>query len=323
VWVSVGLITYKFYASHREVEHVRKVKSLERLERKEYRVLLPLANKNNAAGLTHIASAIAKKSNAQILFLHINEVREGSPLVSELTDSERAKPLFDKANEIALKEGIPTRSILNVSHRISQGIVSTAEEEECNFIIVGREKNPDFFERFFSSIIDSVVQKFPGEVAVLHGRIEREKIKTILLPFTIDVHAMLATEVAPALSEYFNAKIKILLVYDPQTTLAERLEREKKVEEILKENSISADIKILKDTDILRGIVDESRYADLILMGGKTGDFLELLFGRSLAQEITEQSVCPVLWVKEYEEREPLWKLLLKSPKELGVTDGK
>ena len=81
-------------------------------------------------------------------------------------------------------------------------------------------------------------------------------------------------------------------------------------------------MKILKNTDILQGIIKESKRADLVLMGGKTGDFLELLFGRSLAQEITEQSACPVLWVKEYEEREPLWRLLLKSPKQIGVENG-
>ena len=78
----------------------------------------------------------------------------------------------------------------------------------------------------------------------------------------------------------------------------------------------------MPDSDILTSVVDESRNVDMILMGGKTGDFLELLFGRSLAQEITEQSVCPVLWVKEYEERESFWKLLLKSPKETGVENG-
>jgi amino acid transporter/nucleotide-binding universal stress UspA family protein len=323
VWISVGLFVYKFYAAHREVEHVRKVRSLERLERKEYRILLPLANINNVTSLTHIACAVAKKSNAQILLLHVTEVREGNPLVSELTDIQRAKPLFDRAAEITLKEGVPTRSIMNVSHRISQGIISTAEEEECNFIILGRAKNPDFFERFFSSIIDSVIQKFPGEVAVMHGNIEKEKIKKILLPFTIDAHAMLATEIAPALSEYFNAEIKILLVYEPETPASEQKKREDKISELLKENSINAEIKILRNTDILKGIVDESKNADLILMGGKTGDFLELLFGKSLAQDITEQAACPVLWVKEYEEREPFWKLLLKSPKESGVINGK
>ena len=81
-------------------------------------------------------------------------------------------------------------------------------------------------------------------------------------------------------------------------------------------------MRCLPDTDILTGIVEESKKADMIIMGGKTGDFLELLFGRSLAQEITEQSACPVLWVKEYEERESFWKLLLKKPKETGVENG-
>lgn len=322
IWVSIGLITYKFYASHREVEHIRKVKSLERLERKEYKVLLPLANKKSVSSLTHIAVAVAKKSNAEIIFLHVNEVKEKSPLVTELSDSERAKPLFDLANVIAADEGVPSRSILNVSHRISQGIINTAEEEDCNFILVGRQKNPDFFERFFSSIIDSVINKFPGEVAVLHGRFERENIKTILIPFTIDIHAMLATEIAPALIDYFKSKLKILLVYDPETSKQEREVRELKVKELVRENSLNAEIIIIKDADIVKSIVDESKRVDLILMGGKTGDFLELLLGRSLAQEITEQSACPVLWVKEYSEREPLWKLLLKSPKQTGVKNG-
>jgi len=322
VWVSIGLVTYKSYAANREIEHVRKVKSLERLEKKEYRVLVPLANKKTAESLTHIANAIAKKSNAEIIFLHVNEVKEGSPLASQLSDNERAKPLFDSATKIAEEAGVQARLILNVSHRISHGIVDTAVEEECNFIIVGREKNPDFFERFFSSIIDSVIQKFPGEVAVLHGAFKKEEIKTILIPFSIDIHAILATEIAPALLDYFNCKIKILMVYSPETSKQEREEREAKVQELIKENSVPAEIKIVKDADILITIVNESKKADLILMGGKTGDFLELLLGRSLAQEITEEAACPVLWIKEFEEREPLWKLLLKSPKQIGVENG-
>lgn len=322
IWVTLGLITYKFYAANREVEHIRKVKSLDRLERKEYRVLLPLANKKSVSSLTHIAIAVAKKSNAEILLLNVNEVREKSPLVTELSDREKAKPLFDTANEIAAEEGVPVRSILNVSHRISQGIINTAEEEECNFILLGRQKNPDFFERFFSSVIDSVINKFPGEVAVLHGRFEKENIKTILIPFTIDIHAMLATEIAPALINYFNCKLKILLVYEPETSKREREERELKVKELIKQNSLDAEIIIIKDTDIVKAIVDQSSKVDLMLMGGKTGDFLELLLGRSLAQEITEQTACPVLWVKEYAEREPLWKLLLKSPRKIGEENG-
>jgi amino acid transporter/nucleotide-binding universal stress UspA family protein len=322
VWVSLGLITYKNYAANREIAHARKVKSLERLEKKQYKILLPLANLHTASSLAHLANAIAKKSNAEVIFMHVIEVKERNPLAAELSDNKRSKPLFDKANDIAEEAGVPSRSILNISHRISQGIINTAEEEDCNFIIVGREKNPDFLERFFSSIIDSVIQKFPGEVAVLHGDFKPEKIKTILIPFAVDVHAILATEIAPALVDYFKCKLKILLVYSPETSLREREERERTVQELIKSNSLTAEIKIVRNIDVVKGIVDESQYCDLVLMGGKTGDFLELLLGRSPAQEITEQSVCPVLWIKEYEEKEPLWKLLLKTPKQAGVKNG-
>ena len=102
------------------------------------------------------------------------------------------------------------------------------------------------------------------------------------------------------------------MVFDPKTTQIEREEREAKVQELIKENSIPAEIKIVNDADVLISIVDESKNADLVLMGGRTGDFLELLLGRSLAQEITEQSACPVLWVKEYHR-------LLKPSKQIGV----
>ncbi len=47
-----------------------------------------------------------------------------------------------------------------------------------------------------------------------------------------------------------------------------------------------------------------AKYTDLLVMGGKSGDFLELLFSKSVAREITESVDCPVLWLKEYEERE-------------------
>jgi len=322
IWIAIGLVTYKTYASSREVEHIRKVKSLERLERKEYKILTPLANVNSVESLTNISKAIAKKNNAEIIFLNVTEVSQGSPLVVELSESERAKVLFDKAAATIGETDVRARSIVNVSHKISEGIVHTAQEESCNFIVLGREKNPTFLERFFASIIDSVMLKFPGEVAVLHGTFKKEDIKTILIPFSTDLHAILATEIAPAFVDYFNCKVKILLVFDPQMPVDEREERKLKVKELIEENPINAEINILEDTDILKGVVDESKNADLVLMGGRNGDFIELMFGRSLAEEITEQSVCPVLWVKEFEEKESFFKLLLKPIKYEGVKNG-
>lgn len=168
----------------------------------------------------------------------------------------------------------------------------------------------DFFHRSLKALFVNFQGRLPFYTVFLN-------VKTST--FTIDIHTILATEIAPALIDYFKCKLTILLVYDPETTLSERVERESKVKELIVENSLVADVVIIRDADIVKTVVDEFRKVDLIPMGGSTGEFLELLFGRSVSQEITEQAACPVLWVKEYEEREPLWKLLLKSPKKIGV----
>ncbi|TRZ90961.1 universal stress protein, partial [bacterium] len=70
------------------------------------------------------------------------------------------------------------------------------------------------------------------------------------------------------------------------------------------------------------GIVNVSQGADLVLMGGRSGDFIDLVFGKSLTQEITEQVACPVLWVKEYEEKKSFWAEMLRSPKKGEPSDG-
>jgi hypothetical protein len=74
----------------------------------------------------------------------------------------------------------------------------------------------------------------------------------------------------------------------------------------------------LKNKDVRQGIIQESKHADLIIMGGRSGEFLGLLFGQSLTQEITEQSASPVLWVNEYEEQPSFWTQLLNSFKKEG-----
>jgi amino acid transporter/nucleotide-binding universal stress UspA family protein len=318
VWIVIGLLVYKSYASHREVEFIRKVKALERIEKKEYSILVCLSNNRTVKSLTNIALAVAKKHQGEIIFLNVVEVGEGQKLMSALDTEGNYTKLLEKAEVATEKSEIKTRSIVKVSHRISQGIVDTAIEENCNFIITGRQKNPDFLQRVFSSLVDTVLQKSPSEVAILHGDLKDSKVKKILIPFASDIHTRLATEIAPAFVEYYKAKLEILIVFDPETTEFEREKRLAEINAVAGEDSLKAKVSSIVSSDILNGIVRGSRGADLILMGGRSGDFLELMFKKSLAQEITEQVKCPVLWLKEYEERPSFWSLLFKPYKKEG-----
>jgi amino acid transporter/nucleotide-binding universal stress UspA family protein len=312
LWIVLGIGVYEVYASKREVEHIQKVKALERIERKEYRILVCLSNPQSVSSLTNIAIAIAKRHNAEIIFLNVIEVGEGQHLMAGLEEASRAKPLLEEAESLAEASGVPARSIVEVSHRISQGIVETAAMENCNFILIRRQKQATFLDRVFSSLIDTVLQKSPSEVAVLHGEFKKDKIRKILIPFGTSIHTRLATEIAPGLADYFEAELKIVVVFDPDISPNERERRTLEIRQVLQENSLSAELQVVIEKDLLKGILTKAKEADLVLMAGRTGDFLELLFAKTMAQEITEQVKCPVLWVKEYQEPKSLWSTLLK-----------
>jgi hypothetical protein len=119
----------------------------------------------------------------------------------------------------------------------------------------------------------------------------------------------------PALKDYFGADIKFGIVFNPGTTIEEQQDRIDQVNAVLSDNNMEAKIETVLDTDVLRGIIKLSLNSDLLVMGGKTGDFIELLFAKSIVREITEQVDCPVLWIKEYEERESFFLSLFKSQK--------
>jgi amino acid transporter/nucleotide-binding universal stress UspA family protein len=315
IWVGLGLLVYRFYASHREIEHIRKVATLDRILKKDYTILVCLSLSDNVRSMSDVAFAIARKHNASIIFLHVVEQSEDKKLQAGLHDTSEANALLNLAQTLSEEEGLKAKSIIKVSHRISSGIVDTALEEGCNFIVTGRKKGSSFASRFFSSAIDFVLQKTTLEVAILHGEVNPGKVRKILIPYSGDAHTQLAIEISPALIAHFNAIITIGVVISTQTTEINKLKITDQINKILADNNLVAQIEMIPDPDILHGILRMAKNADLLVMGGKSGDFIELLFSRSLAREITEQVSCPVLWLKEYEERESFLSTLFKSQK--------
>ncbi len=311
-WVGVGLVIYNRYASKREVEHARRVSALERLERKEYRVLVCVANPDSVESLAAVALAIAKPHAARIIFLHVIEVDEGEPLAIGVAEKDRVMGLLQEAEDQVAESDLAARSIITVSHHISEAIIDVAEDESCNFIVQGRRKSPGFLERVFYTAIDRAVQRSPSEFAVLHGRLPAS-IDRILIPYGENVHTRLALEVAPAVARYFHSQVTVAVVLSPETNDRERETTVAKVREHVAANSLEAVIDVLVARDIARGVARVARDADLVLMGGRTGSVWEIALGSSLSEEITQQVHCPVLWLEEYEEEESMLARILRS----------
>jgi APA family basic amino acid/polyamine antiporter len=322
-WIAAGLLVYRGYASKREIEYVHRRKALERLEKKNFTILVPISNPRTAPSLVRIALAVAHRHDAEILLLHIVEVEEGMPLRSGYARTDQVLSVLEKAERLAYEGRIPVRSIVNVSHRISEGILETALEEDANFIVLGRAKRPGVVDRLFASVIDSVLDQAPCEVAVLHGELPASGIKTILIPFGLNIHTRLAFELAPNLAEYFKSKVQVVSVVEPHTSRQESADQIEQLMKQAEENKLTPHIHVIRNTAVTDGVVRRSGHADLIVMGGRSGGFLGLLFGQSLTQEITDRAACPVLWVNEYEEVPSLWQQLIAPfKKEVSKANG-
>jgi len=315
-WIGVGLLVYRGYASKREIAHVQKVRSLERLERREYCILVCVSNPATVSGLTRLAEAIARKNKGELLFTHVIDVDEGSPLATGLDTTDSVRPLLKLMEEQAMAAGLSARSIVTVSHGIANGIRDTALSEDCNLIIIGRKRDPGFFDRYATAITDSVLETAPAEVVFLHGELPERGVRRILLPFAENVHTRLAMEVAPALVEYFDARMDVLLVMPTATDSLEAERRTRNVDEVVSAVSSRAELTVVRSDDVAASVVAKASRTDLLLMGGRTGSFWEMLAAASLTEDITRQARCPVVWVEEYEETESLLARALGRAKE-------
>jgi amino acid transporter/nucleotide-binding universal stress UspA family protein len=317
-WAGLGLIAYRLYASKREISHARKLRTLEKLEKKEYKILTCVSDPRTAPSLCRLAEAVARKNQATVVFLHVIDVDEGEPLAAGLEETDRVRPLLQKAESEVAEHGVPARSLISVSHGVSRGIVDTAETEDCNMVVMGRNREPAFLDRYAAAIIDEALERTTAEVIFLHGLIPEQGVRKILLPFGENIHTRLAAELAPALTDYFRAQLVVGLVLPTKVPADERERRTQKVGEFIRERCPGAEIETLQDDDVVHGVVRASRRADLLLMGGRTGSLWEMLAASSMTEDITRQATCPVIWAEEYEEsRSLLTRLLQSSEKEI------
>jgi amino acid transporter/nucleotide-binding universal stress UspA family protein len=310
-WVAMGLVVYRVYASKREVEHARKVRSLERLERRDYRVLVCVSHPDRVAGLTRLAVAVGRRHEAEIIFTHIVDVDEGEPLATGLAETERVRPLLARAEEEMAEAGLRSRSIITVSHGIARGVVDTAENEDCNLILMGRKRDPSWLERYGSALTDAAMERVPAEVLFLHGDLPAG-VRRIMLPFGENIHTRLALELAPLLATHFRAEIEVVLVLDPDLPEAARLERQAAVTEEVAAPCPGARLTVVQHEDVVDAVVQASRRADLLLMGGRSGSFWEMMAAGSVTEAITHGARCPVVWAEEYEEGGSMLARLLR-----------
>ncbi len=310
-WLGVGSVVYLVYSKGQKetVEKHRRLKEiLQREERKEYKILVPLANPKTVGMLMITACAIAKKFDGEVIALSVVEVPHRTPLRKGLADFSQQRLLLSRAENVARQEKVKFDKLIKLSHRLSYGILETAEEEDCNFIIMGRSKPEKMLEKILTTVMDIVLKEAPCNVAVVCGE-KMDQIKRIIIAATDNVNSQLTAELSPALVDKFKAELSILHVIPQDLSPEEETQAKRWVDSFVEKANlkIRSERKILKAEKPASAITEQIQEGDLLLMGESKGGALEQLIFTSVPEKVEEQTSQPIIVFKKFQPRERSW----------------
>ncbi len=302
-WMGAGVVFYYVYSRKRETAFTERAAWMERIERKEYRVLVAISSPRTVTTLMEAGIAIARKHEGELVVVTVAEVAEGESLLAGRRQLRELEPVLMDAVRYAEERGLVAHPVVKIGRRISHSLVQAAREEACNFLIIGQPHTQSVFERVVSSIVERVLQDAPCQVGVVYGTIDREAVTRIVIPVTKSKNAELALELAPALCEWFETPSRALTVVSRDLSPAAAEELTTGAQETLKAAGFDGDLTVLRRREIARGLTSSIKRGELVLIGApRTGPVVPI-FGETVPALIAKRGQNPVMVVRDVEER--------------------
>ncbi len=183
-WMVAGTGFYYVYSRKHEAAFIAHEEWMGRIERKEYSVLVAVSSPATMPSLMEAAIAIAQEHQGEIVVVTVAEVPEGLTLMAGRQLARAGEPVLEEALRYAAQQGVRARGVLKIARQVSHGIVETAREEECNFLILGRPVALSLLERLVASVVERVLHSAPCQVGVVYGAITPRAIRGVVVPVT-------------------------------------------------------------------------------------------------------------------------------------------
>jgi amino acid transporter/nucleotide-binding universal stress UspA family protein len=303
VWIAGGAGVYYGYARTREAVHLKRAEWMERIERKQYRVLVAVSSPRTVESLMEVAVAIARPHNGEVVAVSVAEVPEGAALATGEQLVDRLDPVLRQAVSYAEQRGIRAWPIVEVARRVSHGIVEAAREEECNFLVIGQPVAHSFFERIVVSIVERVLQDAPSQVGIVFGTVRPEAVKRIVVPITRGANPKLAAELAPKLGGWFGAPVKAVTVVPADLSAAEGEALVSDARATLAAAGYTDELEVLRRREVGHGLAQALRRDDLVLIGAPSAGPVASLLGLTVPAEIATRRRVPVVVVRDVVHR--------------------
>ncbi|MEJ2601560.1 MAG: universal stress protein [Anaerolineales bacterium] len=172
VWLAFGVVYYFIYARYHQVQaqegevvfgRVGPVRTREA----RYRILVPVASGEERQIALRVATSLSHQLKGEVIPLQIIEVPDPLAIEEGRRVARERNTLFRWSTRIGDSAGVPIHPITRLARNISEGIIDTAVEEDCNLVLLSWAINRQDTEARIGQVLNTVVREAPCDVLVM------------------------------------------------------------------------------------------------------------------------------------------------------------
>ena len=259
------------------------------------KILIPLTDPVQVMPYLKVAAALLPP-DGKILALGVVRVPEENSLSEGAEEALRFRATLEECKSQFPRQRVELKTLVRVTHRLSEGIAETAKAESCDFLMLLWKGYAASQENLFGATIDRLLDQPPCAMAVV--RLEGfAECRHILLPVRGGPYAEFALAVASCLAQSFGAEVTVLHC-EPTFTGAEF--ENFPYRSFLHQLRLHPQVKRLLTVqgDPKQAIVEEAQTHDMVVVGAGASSEPHSSFLGPVVEQIASRSQKPLLVIK-------------------------
>jgi len=308
-WFALGIVVWFAYSEGKELEKLEEeaptVVTRRAAERRDYQIVVPIANPETAEQLMHTAIDLAVEHEGEILAMSVVTVPQQTPIAQGTQFvTEEQERILTQAIELGEAAGVPVSGTIRIGHDVAEAILNTIEQHESEVVLLGWKGRRGSPRRniVLGTNVDRVVRDAQADVLVERiGGAASTHVESILLPTAGGPHAAYAAEVAEAIARPNGAHVEVLYVVPPDATESERQRGRALLDRAAADidGAGSVETTLVEDDDVVEAIVERSAAFDLTIIGATREGLLEQLVFGAVPEAVGSRSENVVIMAKK------------------------
>ena len=301
-WLVAGLLAY--YARFSKIEALEKPKEIlleEVLVSRDYSVLVPVVNQEQAGILGQIGAILARDTQGEMLALHVVQVPPQLTLGEGRLFLKEGRSCLETVIQRAKEWEVPVHTIIRLGRNVAEAVRKTAVENASDLIVLGWPGYTRTSGSVYGSVIDAIVDNPPTDIAVVRYRAYRP-LQSILVPVAGGPNSRRIVKMAVTMAragEHGSVKVTLLHVVPVGARSADLVRAEQALEYALEGIHYEpVGKRIVEGASVVGTVLAQAEGYDLIVVGATGEPLLKNLLMGNISEQIAKGASVTVIMVK-------------------------